>query len=134
MLTLERPPRTFRPHPVLVTLMLASAGWWGWVAWIVSGAEGADTAKAGAVGFAAFFLFCAFAYGRSAITVDDEGLTFRGVWRSTRARWNECSGLDVLPGPLTLYVLRAGGRAVHFSNLYRHHRELARHLLTRVPG
>jgi hypothetical protein len=134
MLTLEAPPKTYRPHRLLVVLMLLSAAWWSWVAWIVSGAEGAATAVAGASGFATFFAFCALAYGRSAITVDHEGLTHRGIWRSTHARWNECDSFDVLPGPLTLYVLRVAGRAVHFSNLYRHHRELARHLLTHVPG
>ncbi|MBM4381426.1 MAG: hypothetical protein FJ086_19315 [Deltaproteobacteria bacterium] len=134
MLTLERPPRTFRPHPVLVVLMLLCAAWWGWVAWMVSGAGEAGRAVAGASGFTAFFLFSALAYGRSAITVDEDGLTFRGVWRITRARWAECDAFDILPGPLTLYVVRAAGRAVHFRNLYRHHRELAQHLLTRVRG
>jgi hypothetical protein len=71
-------------------------------------------------------------HGVSAITVDQDGIRHRGLFGGMHARWAQCEAFGVLPGPLTLYVLKVSGRVVRFTSLYRHHRELARHLQLHV--
>lgn len=133
MQPLPAPARTYRPYRVLVLATALASAFWAWAAWVMWGAGApAFSALGGASVFSAFFAASCAVYARSAITVDDEGLTHRGMWRSTRARWSECESFNVVPGLVTLYVLRAAGRPVHFSNLYGRHRELAGRLMQEV--
>jgi hypothetical protein len=126
-------PRTFRPARwVVVTFSIASA-WWAWAAtWTAQHGPREWSTLLGAAFFSALFGLAATHHGSSAITVDEEGISHRGLFGATRARWSQCEGFGVLPGPVTLYVLRASGRMVRFTNLYRQHRELARHLQMRL--
>ena len=122
-------PRTFRPARwVVVAFSLASA-WWAWAAtWTAQHGAGEWSTLLGAAFFSAMFGMAATHHGVSSITVDQDGITHRGLFGSTRGRWSQCETFGTLSGPLTLYVVRISGRLVRFTNLYRHHRELARHL------
>ena len=126
-------PRTFRPARWVVVAFTLAAAWWAWAAtWTAQQGAGEWSSLLGAAFFSALFALAATHHGLSAITVDEEGITHRGLLGATRGRWSQCGEFGVLPGPLTLYALRVSGRVVHFTNLYRHHRELARHLRLHV--
>ncbi|MBX5480954.1 MAG: PH domain-containing protein [Myxococcaceae bacterium] len=82
--------------------------------------------------FVVFFALALTYYGRSAIWVDQSGLTFRGMVRTRRLTWAEIRKLDVLPGPVTVYAIRARGMPCHFTSFFRHHKRLANLLIERA--
>lgn len=81
--------------------------------------------------FVAFFTVALAYYGRSAFFVDSRGFIYRGMWRSARFGFEEVRRVSVLPGPVTVYSVRARGRILHFTNLFRGHRRLMELLVQR---
>lgn len=82
--------------------------------------------------FIAFFGFSLAYYARTAIFVDAAGLTYRGIVRTQRVTFDDISKLDVLPGPVTVYAVRARAHAIHFTSFFAHHHRLAELLVERA--
>src|SRR2546430_11806436 len=70
--------------------------------------------------FIVFFAVSVFYYVRTAIFVDETGVTYRGMMRTQRITYEEIKKVDVLPGPIVVYAIRARGGFVHFTNFFRH--------------
>lgn len=84
------------------------------------------------LGFMAFFAVAILYYGRTAIVVDGQGVTYRGMFRTARFGFDDIRRVDVLPGPLTIYAIRGRDRLVHFSSFFRSHQRLATMLMERA--
>ncbi|MFL5321832.1 MAG: PH domain-containing protein [Myxococcaceae bacterium] len=125
----------FRPHRVLAVAMAGAAVFWGYALYFLLGFDGVPwKTLVTAASFTAFFLAGVLYYGRTAIYVDDGGLTYRGMVRTIRIEFDQIRALQVLPGPLTVYSIRGAGRFVHFTSFFRRHRALARIITERTGG
>ena len=82
--------------------------------------------------FVVFFALSVVYYGRTAIYVDSRGVTYRGILHTSRFTFGEIGKVDILPGPITVYSIRAKGRLLHFTSLFKHHRELFSLLVDRA--
>jgi hypothetical protein len=82
--------------------------------------------------FVVFFGLALTYYGRSAIFVDADGVTYRGMVRTRRLPFQEIRKLDVLPGVITVYAIRTPRAFCHFTSFFRHHRKLADLLVERA--
>lgn len=82
--------------------------------------------------FVIFFGISVVYYARTAIFVDAAGLTYRGMVRTQRFSFDDIRKVDVLPGPVTVYAVRARGRGIHFTSFFKHHRELVELLVERA--
>lgn len=82
--------------------------------------------------FVVFFAISLTYYGRSAIYVDQDGVTYRGMIRTRRLSFAEIRKLDVLPGPVTVYAIRTRESFCHFTSFFRHHKRLANLLVERA--
>jgi hypothetical protein len=126
--------RIFRPRRLWAALMGAAGLLW--IAVLIYLTQVDDVplqTYLSAVFFVIFFLVALAYYGRTAIFVDHRGLTFRGMVRTQRLSFSDIRKVDVLPGPVTVYAIRAGGRFVHFTSFFRNHRDLV-HLLVERAG
>ena len=85
-----------------------------------------------AVFFVVFFAVSVAYYVRTAIFVDARGVTYRGLVRTERFAFAEIRKVDVLPGPVTVYAIRARGRLLHFTSFFKHHQRLVELLVTRA--
>lgn len=74
--------------------------------------------------FIAFFALSVAYYGRTAIFVDAAGFTYRGIVRTRRFSFRDIRKVHVLPGPVTVYSVRAAGSGIHFTSFFAHHRRL----------
>src|SRR2546425_3165281 len=74
--------------------------------------------------FIVFFAVSVVYYVRTAIFVDTTGVTYRGIVRTQRISFEDIKKVDVLPGPIVVYAIRAKGGLVHFTNFFRHHQRL----------
>lgn len=125
--------QVFRPRKIL-TVAMAVAGLL-WVAVLVALLRFEDVPlrlHLSALFFVLFFAGSVAYYGRTLIEVDALGMTYRGVVRTLRLRFDEIRKVDVLPGPLTVYAVRGRGRFVHFTSCFAHHRALAALLIERA--
>lgn len=123
----------FRPFWILPFLMGAAGVLWLFVLVYLLTFDGVPAKTLLSAGFfVAFFAVAVAYYGRSAIFVDANGLTCRGMLRTRRLAWAEIRKLDVLPGPVTVYAIRARGMPCHFTSFFRHHRRLAELLVERA--
>jgi hypothetical protein len=89
--------------------------------------------------FIVFFALSVAYYGRTAIFVDAAGFTYRGMVRTLRFSFRDISKVHVLPGPVTVYSVRAGHMGIHFTSFFSHHRQLMELLvqkagLARIAG
>lgn len=82
--------------------------------------------------FVVFFFVAVLYYARTAIFVDQRGVTYRGMVRTQRMSYAEIRKVHVLPGPVTVYAIRGNGRFVHFTSFFRHHRYLVNLLVERA--
>lgn len=123
----------FRPRRVLaIAMALAGALWVGVLIYLLRMDGVPWKTYASAAFFAVFFAVALVYYGRTAIFVDQGGLTFRGMVRTYRLSFSEIRKLDILPGPVTVYAIRSGGRFLHFTSFFRHHQLLANLLVERA--
>lgn len=123
----------FRPFWILPLLMgLAGAVWLGVFGYLLTFDGVPAKTLFSAFFFIVFFGLAVTYYGRSAIFVDQAGLTYRGILRTRRLSWTEIRKLDVLPGPVTVYAIRARGMPCHFTSFFRHHKRLAELLIERA--
>jgi bacteriorhodopsin len=82
--------------------------------------------------FVAFFGVSHAYYARAAIEVDSGGVTYRGMVRTERFAFKDILKLDVWPGLVTVYAIRARDRGVHFTSFFSHHRRLVELLVERA--
>lgn len=105
---------------------------WAYALYFLSGYDGVPwktLATAGA--FTVFFAIAVVYYARSAVLVDAEGFTVRGLVRTSRFRFDQIRAVRVLPGPLTVYSINAADRFIHFTSFYRRHKKLMQTLIER---
>ncbi len=131
--TEEKPREVFRPFVLLPILMaLAGALWTGVLLYLLT-FDGIPTQTLlSAGGFALFFALALLYYGRSAVLVDDQGVTWRGMVTRSRVSWAEIRRMHVLPGPITVYAVRTPRKLWHFTSFFRNHRRLADLLVERA--
>ncbi len=126
-------PQVFRPSWAL-SLAMGVAGllWAGVLVYLFTFENVPLQTVLSAAFFVLFFLFAVVYYGRTAIFVDQRGVTYRGMVRTQRMSFTEIRKLHVLPGPVTVYAIRANGRFVHFTSFFRDHRALVNLLVERA--
>ncbi len=126
-------PLIFRPFVVLPVLMaVAGALWTGVLVYLLT-FDGIPTQTLlSAGGFALFFALAVLYYGRSAVVVDETGVTWRGMVSRSRVPWSDIRRMHVLPGPITVYAVRTPRRMWHFTSFFRNHRRLAELLVERA--
>jgi Bacterial PH domain len=123
----------FRPLWILPLIMGAAGVLWAGVLVYLLTFDGVPFGTlGGAAFFVAFFGLSLWYYARSAIVVDAKGLTYRGILRTEWLPWTEIRTLDVMPGPVTVYAIRAGSTLCHFTSFFRHHKRLAMLLVERA--
>lgn len=127
-------PQVFRPRKLLAALMVGAGLLWVSVLVYLLHFDGVPFKTM----FAAIFFVVLFAlsgayYVRTAIFVDSKGVTYRGVVRTRRFSFSDIKNVDVMPGPVTVYAIRAKGAAeVHFTSIFAHHRRLMELLVDRA--
>lgn len=123
----------FRPRVEFSLLTGAAALFWCSVLLYLLRFDGLPAQTLGSAALmAGFFIVMLVYYARTAITVDEGGLTFRGMVRKRRYEYSEIRRLEVLQGPISVYAVRTEGRPVHFTSFFRHHDRLMRLLLERA--
>jgi hypothetical protein len=126
-------PQVFRPRLALALAMGGAGLLWAVVLVYLFQFEGVPTKTLlSAVFFVLFFIVAVLYYARTAIFVDQGGVTYRGMVRTQRMSFAEIRKVQVLPGPVTVYAIRANGRFVHFTSFFRHHRHLVNLLVERA--
>lgn len=126
-------PQVFRPRRVLAMVMGAAALLWAGVLLYLFQFDGVPTRTLlSAVFFVLFFGVSVTYYARTAIFVDSGGFTFRGMLRTQRFAFSDIRKVQVLPGPVTVYAVRARERFVHFTSIFSHHRMLMELLIERA--
>ena len=123
----------YRPSWVLSIVMAVAGLLWAAILLYLLTFDGVPAKTLLSAGFfVAFFAIALAYYARSAIFVDSRGLVCRGVLRTRRLTWSDIRKVDVLPGPITVYAIRAPGSQYHFTSFYRNHRRLANLLIERA--
>lgn len=126
-------PQVFRPRRVLAMIMGAAGLLWSGVLLYLFQFDGVPARTLlSAVFFVAFFGVSVAYYARTAIFVDARGFTFRGILRTQRFAFTDIRKVQVLPGPVTVYAIRARERFVHFTSIFTHHRMLMELLVERA--
>ena len=123
----------FRPFWILpVSMAVAGLLWLGVLIYLMTfdGVPWKTYVSAGA--FVAFFALALVYYARSAVYVDENGVTWRGILRTRRLGWRDIRKIDVLSGPITVYAIRTSRTLCHFTSFFRHHRRLAALLMERA--
>lgn len=125
--------RIFRPQPFLgVAMALAAVFWISVLAFLVVNPTVPLKTFASTGFFVILFVASVFYYVRTAILVDGEGITYRGMVRETRLRFADIQRLAVLPGLITLYTVHAGPQTFSFSSFFQRHKELVEVLRERA--
>src|SRR5690349_11294577 len=120
-------PRTdvFRPRRAFAIAMAAAGAVWIAVLLYLLQFEGVPARTFLSTGFfIAFFGMSVAYYARSAIFVDPSGFTYRGIVRTQRFSFQEIDKVHVLPGPVTVYSVRARSSGIHFTSFFTRHKQL----------
>src|SRR5687767_14420085 len=118
-------PQVFRPRLVFGAAMGMAGSLWLAVLIYLMRFEGVPAKTMfSAIFFVVFFAVALAYYTRTAIYVDAGGVTYRGMIRTLRFDYSDIRKVDVLPGPVTVYAIRAQGRFVHFTSFFKHHQRL----------
>ncbi|MFZ5471197.1 MAG: PH domain-containing protein [Myxococcota bacterium] len=125
--------QVFRPRLELgLAVALAALLWCAALGYLLAfGGVPVETVLSAAL-FAAFFSGSVLYYVRTAIVLDPGGVTYRGMVRTQRFSFSDIRKVDVVPGFITVYAIRARGRHVHFTSFFRHHRRLMELLVERA--
>lgn len=127
-------PRTYRTRLALRLAVAAAAVVWAAAFVALLGAPGVEPRLvAGAGAFVAFFAAFSVVYGRTSITVTQEGIVARTPFRRRPVRFEDILLIvvrDGLGGRVYSVLTRRG--PVHFTSLFARHRELFELLLERA--
>jgi hypothetical protein len=133
MVGTEEKRRIFRPRCVLGALMgAAGALWLGVLIYLLQFQGVPPKTLLFTMFFVVFFAVSVAYYVRTAVFVDSKGVTFRGLVRTQRFQFSDIRKVDILPGPVTVYSVRANGRFGHFTSFFKHHRMLLELLVERA--
>src|SRR3954466_7724874 len=112
-------PQVFRPR-IALALAMGSAGilWMVVLVYLFQFENVPLKTVLSAAFFVLFFVVAVLYYARTAIFVDNGGITYRGMIRTLRMSFGDIRKLHVLPGPVTIYAFRANGRFVHFTSFF----------------
>lgn len=125
--------QVYRPRLVLGASMgVAGALWLAALLYLVQFQGVPARTLLSALFFVFFFAVSVVYYVRTAIFIDAGGLTYRGMIRTHRFRFADIRRVHVVPGPVTVYAIRARGRLLHFTSFFKHHQELAELLVNRA--
>lgn len=125
-------PQVFRPSLALGAAMgFAAALWLAALIFLCAVGESASQVVSAAA-LLVFFAVALVYYVRSRIVVDAGGLIVRTLVRTVRLSFADIRHVEVLPGPVTVYAVRAQGRLFHFTSFFRQHRRLAALLVDRA--
>lgn len=117
--------RIFRPQPLLgVAMAVAAAFWLAVLVFLINNPTVPIKTFVSTAFFVVLFVGSVVYYARTAIVVDKEGLTYRGMLRSVRVSFGEIQRLAVLPGLITLYTVHSGRFTFSFSSFFQRHKEL----------
>ena len=126
--------RIFRPQPLLgVAMAVAAAFWLAVLAFLVKNPIVPAKTFLSTGFFVILFVSSVVYYSRTAIVVDADGLTYRGMLREVRLKYDEMWKLVETPGLITLYTVHAGRRTFSFTSFFQRHRELVALLRAREP-
>lgn len=125
--------QVFRPRRALSITMAAAGLLWVAVFLYLLRFDGVPVKTLLSTGFFIVFFAVSLAYyGRTRIVVDARGITYRGMVRTRRFLFADIRKVDVLPGLVTVYAIRAGASLVHFTSFFQHHKRLAQILVDRA--
>lgn len=125
-------PQIFRPHWALSAACVVAALLWITALGALLVLGGTRHAIFSAAAFVAFFAATNAYLLRAAIIVDPTGLTYRGILRSRRYRFEQVRGLQVIPGPVTVYSVAAPDGFIRFTSFFRRHQRLLEVLAERT--
>lgn len=125
--------RIFRPQPLLgIAMAVAAVFWISVLAFLVLNPTVPLKTFASTAFFVVLFVASVIYYVRTAILVDGEGITYRGMVREVRLSFDDIQRLAVLPGLITLYTVYAGRQTFSFSSFFQRHKELVELLRDRA--
>lgn len=123
----------FRPSRWLGALSaLAGALWVGIFAYLTTFDGVPVSTYLSALAFIVLFVLSVVYHVRTAILVDAQGLTYRGLVRQQRLPFSDVARLDVVPGPITIYAVTGRSGRMQFSNFFERHRSLAEIVVERA--
>ena len=125
--------RTYRPQPLLgVAMAVAAVFWISVLAFLLVNPTVPVKTFVSTAFFVILFVASVYYYLRVAVLVDKEGITYRGMVREVRLRFDDIQRLAVLPGLITLYTVHAGRQTFSFSSFFQRHKELVELLRERA--
>jgi hypothetical protein len=125
--------RTFRPQPLLgVAMAVAALFWISVLAFLLAYPTVPLKTFASTAFFVILFVGSVFYYVRTAILVDGDGITYRGMVREKRLSFRDIKKVAVLPGLITMYTVHAGRQTFSFSSFFQRHKELVELLRERA--
>ena len=117
--------RIFRPQPLLgVAMAVAAAFWLAVLAFLLNNPAVPAKTFVSTGFFVVLFMLSVVYYVRTAIVVERDCLTYRGMVRKVRLKYDEIQKVAVVPGLITLYTVYAGPRTFSFSSFFPRHKEL----------
>ncbi|HVH07780.1 MAG TPA: hypothetical protein VNE71_17440 [Myxococcota bacterium] len=126
--------RIYKTRLALRIAVATAGAFWLGVLLVLLGAPGAEPrAVLGATLFVAFFAVFTVVYGRTSITVTDDGIVAATPFRRRPVRWDEIRHIvvqDGLGGRVYAVFTRRG--RVQFTSLFARHGELFELLLERA--
>ena len=120
----------FRPRRAYAILMGAAGAAWLLVLLCLTQFRGVAPKTYLSAG--CFFLFFACSllyYAWTAIFIDVQGVTYRGILGTHHFSFQEIRKVDVIPGPVTIYTVRGPRNLIHFSSFFLHHQRLLKLLV-----
>lgn len=129
----EKPAEVFRPNRLLAAAMAAAGALWVAVGVLLFTFDDVHWKTwASVVFFICFFAVSTRYYWRSAIVVEGESFTYRGLLRTRRCGLEDIRKLEIAPGLITVYSVRVADHVMHFTSLFTRHRTLAQLLVDRA--
>src|SRR5688500_9629395 len=105
--------KVFRPRLLLSSLMAGGGVVWMLLLGYLASFDGVPPRTwLSVVFFVFFFALALLYYARTAIFVEGDRLTYRGLVRTHQFLFADVRRVHVLPGPVTVYSVRARGRLV----------------------
>lgn len=126
--------RIYRTRLALRAAVVAAAAFWAAALIALARLPSSEPRLlAGAAGFALFFAAFGVVYGRTSITVTDDGIVARTPFRRRRVRFEDILEVVVRDGPGgRVYSVLTRRGLVRFTSLFSRHGELFETLLERA--
>lgn len=103
---------------------VATAYWLAVLAFVADAPQVHTKSVLSALFFVVMFVVSMAYHSYALIVVDAYGITYRGLLGTRRFSFKDIERFAIVPGPVTLYVLRAGSRELLFSSFIGRHKKL----------